>query len=192
MKRVELVLVVAVLGLAAWLVVPALSRARTAEARDACLANLGQIGRALESYLNDNDQRWPYVAKLASLKLHDPPWPTLRVVLTSYTGDDTALFHCPADRRTLSSDSPLRGKFSATTTWFETEGTSYEWQFGDAYGGHRVGEESLSQADGFGLGRPDQPLLRDFGLFHEGDGGGTFNTLNADLKPRTTRAGSEG
>jgi hypothetical protein len=97
-------------------------------------------------------------------------------------------FHCPADRRILPGDSPLRKKFSEKTTYFETEGTSYEWWFGEVYGGKKVGEESLSKAGGFGMGRADQPLLSDFEPFHSGDDQGAINTLNADLKPRTTRA----
>ncbi len=177
-----------VLCLAAYFIVPALRRASVGADREACLANLGRIGRALESYLADHDRRWPHVAKLDSVKLHDPPWPTLPAVLAPYTGKDLEVFHCPADRRRLASDSPLRARFSAQTTYYETEGTSYEWHWGTAYGGHRVGEESLSRADGFGLGRADQPLLADFEPFHKGDGGGSFNTLNADLRPRTTRA----
>ncbi len=178
----------AMLCLAGWLIVPAIGRARTGAAREGCLANLGQIGQALGSYLNDHDQRWPYVAKLATLKLHDPPWPTLPTVLAPYLRDDLTVFRCPADDRTLAADSPLRKEFSTGTTWYETEGTSYEYWMGTAYGGKKVGEESLSKASGFGLGRADQPLLTDFEPFHRGDGGGAFNTLNADLKPRTTRA----
>ncbi len=187
-KRIEIILVVAVLCMAAWLVVPAIGRSRTAARREACLANLARIGEAFGQYLSDHDQRWPYVAKLASIKTHEPPWPVLPTVLGKYISDDLEAFHCPADRRTLSSDSSLRETFSARTTWYETEGTSYEYWMGNAYGGKRVGEESLSKASGFGLGRADQPLLTDFEAFHEGDGGGSFNTLNADLKPRTTRA----
>ena len=55
------------------------------------------------------------------------------------------------------------------------------------YGGKKVGQESLSRAQGFGFGRADQPLLADFEPFHKGDGGGTINTLFADLKARTAR-----
>lgn len=176
------------LGLAGWLIIPATTRARTAAGREACLTNLGRIGQALQSYLEEHDRRWPYVAKLSSVKLHDPPWPTLPAVLAPYLLDDGQAFHCPADRRTLPSDSSLRERFPTRTTYFETEGTSYEYWMGDAYGGKKIGEESLSRATGFGLGRPDQPLLTDFEPFHTGDDLGSFNTLNADLEPRTTRA----
>lgn len=161
---------------------------RVAARRETCLANLGRIGQAFSTYLNEHDQRWPYVEKLASMPVHQPAWPTLPVALAPYTGSDPGIFHCPADRRDLASDSPLRARFSGTTTWFETEGTSYEYWLGEAYGGKKVGEELLSKAGGYGQGRADQWLLADFERFHKGDDGGSFNTLNADLKPRTTRA----
>lgn len=99
-----------------------------------------------------------------------------------------SVFHCPADVRRLTADSPLAKKFPGTTTYFATEGTSYEWWFGDIYGGKKVGEETLRKAGGFGMGRADAPLLTDFEPFHKGDDQGAVNTLNADLKPRTMRA----
>lgn len=178
----------AVLALASWLLIPWVIANRVTQQRQACLTNLKQIGQAMGRYLQDHDQKWPYIEKLASVQLHTPPWPTLPVVLSPYLGGDHSVFHCPADRRTLADDSPLRNRFPRKTTWFETEGTSYEHWMGEAYGGQKVGEDAMSKAGGHGLGRADQPLLTDFEPFHEGDGGGPFNTLNADLKPRTTRA----
>ena len=78
-------------------------------------------------------------------------------------------------------------RFGRQTTYFATEGTSYEWQFGESYAGKRLGEDLMSRPDGFGLGRADQPLLRDFDVFHDGDGQGAFNALFADLKARAAR-----
>ena len=73
---------------------------------------------------------------------------------------------------------------SGRTTWFETEGTSYEWKHGESYGGKKVGQDMMSNARGWGLGLADQALVGDFELFH-GSGGRTwFNMLTADLKPR--------
>ena len=190
-KRIEVVLLVAVAGLTAYLGVSYFGQNRVAARRQACLANLGRIGEALGAYLKDHDDHWPFAEKLASVKLHDPPWPTLPVILSPYLGGDLTVFHCPADRRILPDDSPLLAKHSRSTTWFETEGTSYEHWLSDAYAGKKVGEEAMSKAGGYGLGRADQPLLTDFQPFHKGDGGGVFNTLNADLKPRTTRAKEE-
>lgn len=186
--KVELAVLVLVLGVAALLVTPVLNGRTIARDRAKCLANLGSIGKALAGYLADSGDRWPFVSKLESARSGDPPWPTLPEVLSKYLPSTSDAFHCPADRRTLTANSPLRKKFSEKTTYFETEGTSYEWWFGEAYGGRKIGEESLSKSTGFGLGRADQPLLSDFEPFHKGDELGAINTLNADLKPRTTRA----
>lgn len=156
--------------------------------RAACLANLATIGKGLSAYLEANDQRWPYVEKLRSLPMHNPPWLILPDVLKPYVSAGAGEpFHCPADRRTLGEDNPLEKQYGRQTTWYATEGSSYEWIWGEAYGGKRVGEEMLAKAKGFGLGRADQPMLADFEAFHTGDEQGPFNTLNADLKPRTAR-----
>ena len=45
----------------------------------------------------------------------------------------------------------------------------------------------MSRSEGFGLGAADQPILRDFDLFHTGDGAGSLNTLYADLQARSAR-----
>ena len=189
--RIEILVGLLVLAGAGWLLVPSISGSsvnRVAAKRTVCLANLDHIGRGLAAYLEENQQRWPYVEKLSTVAVHMPAWPTLPVVLEKHLPKTAkSVFECPADRRTLEPDSTLAGKFPKETTWFATEGTSYEWLWGEAYGGKKVGEESLAQAKGFGMGRADQPLLADFAPFHAGDGGGSFNTLNADLKPRTAR-----
>jgi hypothetical protein len=184
----EIVLLLAVGGSALFFVLSVAGQSKVAVRREACLSNLGRIGQAFAGYLTDNNQRWPYVEKLASTPVHNPRWQTLPTVLSGYLGGDQMAFRCPADRRALSKESPLRAKFPGRTTWYETEGTSYEYWLGEAYAGRKVGEDAFSKAEGYGLGRADQPLLTDFEPFHTGDDGGTFNTLNADLKPRTTRA----
>ncbi len=185
--RVEIAIVVLVLAGGGWYLSSSIGRSRAASQREACVWNLNEIGRAVSSYLSDHDQHWPYVAKLGSFDIHTPAWKTLPEILKSYTANRTDLFRCPSDRRKLAKDDPLYTRFSRNTTWFETEGTSYEWLWADVYGGKKVGEEALSKAAGFGMGRADQPLLRDFEPFHDGDELGSFNTLFADLKARTAR-----
>lgn len=186
-SRIEVLVGGIVLAVAGVLVLPTLGSGRVAERRAACLVNLGEIGKALTAYLNDSGQVWPYVSKLRSVQLHQPPWPTLPEVLEKYVAGRKDVFACPADRRELADDSPLRKEHGKRTTWWQTEGTSYEWMMGEGYGGRKVGEETLVKAKGFGMGRADMPLVAEFGAFHEGDGGGSFNTLNADLKPRTAK-----
>lgn len=188
MSRLEIAIGIVVLcGATAILAIWAASP-RTAALREQCLSQLGDIGKALGQYLKDHDDRWPYAAKLRSFELHDPPWPTLPVALAPYISDRPKLFACPADHRVLAANSPLIKQFPAKTTWFATEGTSYEWMWGEVYGGQKVGQESTSKAGALGgADRADQPLLSDFETFHAGDKGGTFNTLFADLRARPAR-----
>ena len=186
--RIEILAGLMVLAVTGWFVVPALQQARVSAARAACLSNLAAIGRGLESYLHANGERWPYIAKLRSFKLHEPAWPTLPEVLEGFMGGDAGVFRCPADVRELTADDPLARSFPMRTTWYETEGLSYGWRWAGERGGEKVGETSLTRAAGSGLGRADQELLTDFELFHKGDGGGPYNTLFADFKARTSRA----
>lgn len=166
------------------------STEKVAADRNQCLANLKDISAALTAYHQANDQRWPYIEKLKSAPLNTPPWSSLADALKPHLADPAKSLRCPADARTLEDGSPLLAKFNRKTTWFETEGTSYEWSFAAAYGGHKVGKEEFGKL--MRMGRADQPLLRDFDTFHDGDDAGSFNTLNADLKPRTSREGRKG
>jgi hypothetical protein len=183
--RIEILVGLIVLFGVAYLLVPSLGTSRAEEARSTCLLNLKQIGDALGCYMRDHQDTWPYVAKMRTFEVHNPPWPILPVVLSPYAADKPGMFHCPADRRALGSDTPLTKQFPTRTTWFETEGISYEWMWGEAYGGKKVGHEERSKAGVLGgLERADQPLLADFEPFHAGDHGGSFNTLYADLRAR--------
>jgi type II secretory pathway pseudopilin PulG len=192
-SRLEVTIVVVVVCGAAAMIAGWAASPKTAALREQCLAQLGDIGKALGQYLKDHDDRWPYAAKLRTFEMHDPPWPTLPVTLAPYLGTRPNLFACPADRRVLPADSPLVKQFPVKTTWFATEGTSYEWMWGEAYGGNKVGQESTSKAGTLGgADRADQPLLADFGTFHGGDRGSPFNTLFADLRARPARTKSKG
>lgn len=186
--KIEVLTGVVVVGLALWFIVPAMAHRRVRQQREMCLANLLQIGQAVDAYLQTNDNCWPYVAKLRSFKMPGRDWPTLPEVLSPY-GAPAELFHCPADARELSAqdDAELMKKFPAATSWYATEGLSYEWYWGEIYGGNKVGQERVSQAKGFGFGRADQTLLADFEPFHKGDDNGAVNALFADFKARTSR-----
>lgn len=177
----------AVMALACWVVIPALAQAKVSERRRACLNNLGAIARGFSAYLAANEDRWPRAAKLKSTQdSAGKGWPLLPVVLGPFVKEDGA-FECPSDVRNLADDSPLRREHSSTTTWFATEGSSYEWWWGDLRGGHARGREPLTRAAGLGQGPADQWLLTDFEPFHAGDDGGAINILHADLKARTSR-----
>ncbi len=176
-SRLEVLTVVVVLGLAAYVFVPIVRAGRAEAMQAACAGQLASIGRALGEYLDANGDRWPFVDKLRRVSRHDPRWPVLPDVLSPYLSD-RSLYHCPADTREIENEA-LQKEFGSRSTWFETEGLSYEWLWPDAYGGRRVGDEDLTPLSGRGKGRADQDLLSEFGSFHEG--AGRVNILYADF-----------
>lgn len=186
--RLEVLAVVWVMGLLAWLLIPAYIEKRVAAHRQICLSNLSEIGKALSGYLATNGERWPYVSKLRTMTVGGQAgWPTLPDVLTPYLPADSAAYRCPSDERRLADDDAGRAEGISGETYYETEGLSYEWWWGEARGGRRIGEESISKASGFGYGRADQSVLADFEPFHTGDGRGAINTLFADFQARSSR-----
>ena len=75
-------MVIAVLAILAGLLLPALSRAKESGRATACLSNLRQIGLALQLYVQDNNNRLPFMRD-KSLTTHQLlPAPDL--VLSNY------------------------------------------------------------------------------------------------------------
>ena len=94
-------------------------------------------------------------------------------------GKSKKVFHCPADRNTK--DEQLGG-----SSYFETEGTSYEWR--SQFNGKKVGRDIFTAASGLGLGAADAPMMFDFEAFHGGEKvTGSQVVLYADLHVRADR-----
>lgn len=93
---VELLVVVAIIGVLAALIFPAI-RGMTGRA-DAvrCLANLKALGSALQLYLGDNQQTMP--ALVTARTNRSDPSPAIDTVLAPYAGDPK-VFACPADTK---------------------------------------------------------------------------------------------
>jgi len=108
---VELLVVVAIMGLLAALLLPAAERAGERARSTACRSNLGQIGIALRLYLDDHGQRFPVMVNRSR---DTNRWATnaVEIVLGPQLGNPRVL-RCPSDR----------GRH------FEETGSSYFWNF---------------------------------------------------------------
>lgn len=112
---VELLTVIAIIGLLMSIVLPSMQRARDIGRNGLCLANLHAIGRTFEMYLSESNEILPNAASFPS---EEPDKPCIADVFAPYI-DENEVFHCPGDR-----DEP---------TFFETEGVSYEYLLGALY-----------------------------------------------------------
>jgi len=64
---IELLVVIAIIAILAAMLLPVLTRAREQARMSTCLANLKQIGLAVQMYLNDNNEYWfPFLSGRAS------------------------------------------------------------------------------------------------------------------------------
>lgn len=119
----ESLVVAAILGILAGLLLPALGRAKAQAYNAACLNNLRQLGIATRLYSDDNQERLPVAEILPTQPINpEDPLPRICDVLASYVGRTTGrntnlslsratVFRCPLDQA---------GRFAA-------EGSSYEW-----------------------------------------------------------------
>jgi prepilin-type processing-associated H-X9-DG protein len=106
---VELLVVIAVIGVLVSLLLPAVMYARSVARRVQCQSQLRQLGLALDMYLDRGGQRarFPYSAILPSVT---PERPSLRKVLDPFIEQNAAVFRCPLDEE-----------------YFPREGLSYEY-----------------------------------------------------------------
>ena len=122
---VELLVVVAILGVLASLLLPGLAGARETARRSQCTSNLRQIVLGVALYSQDHEDRLPpkFEIKKSSLTAEDvakgkqlnTPAHGIQTVLQSYCGS-VNLFRCPSDRGDAASAVPV----------FERKGSSYD------------------------------------------------------------------
>ena len=123
----ELLVVIAVIGILAALLLPALTRAKAQARNSVCVNNLRQLGIAARLYSMDNGGRLPSAEILPSDPINPAhPLPRICDVLALYIGrapgtdtNHVTVFKCPADKASR----------------FTTEGSSYEWN-ADVNGQH--------------------------------------------------------
>lgn len=187
---IELLVVVSILGLLTAFMTPMARRARIVSRRTKCLANLHSVGQALQNYMYQSNDTYPCAAEMRSIdrllaeQEKRQPWPALSEVLLPHAGNVKEVFACPADRRVLHADDPheamLLADYPADTTYFATEGLSYEWR--SQYNGKQPHRDIFTDPHGLKLGPASAPLLYDFEPFHgRAHERGTMCMLFADL-----------
>jgi prepilin-type N-terminal cleavage/methylation domain-containing protein/prepilin-type processing-associated H-X9-DG protein len=108
----ELLVVLAIIGVLAAVLLPAVARSREEARATVCLGNLHQVGLALQIYVQDNRNRLPVMRDAPT----DPAvaatntFPIINQVLLSQLGN-TNVLRCPSD----------------TANLFATTGSSYSW-----------------------------------------------------------------
>jgi prepilin-type N-terminal cleavage/methylation domain-containing protein len=105
---IELLVVVAIIAVLAALLLPAFGRAKESGRGTACLSNLRQVGIALQLYVQENNNRLPFMRDRSLTTTNELPSPEM--VLSNQLGN-TNVLRCPSDRQEL----------------FEKTGSSYSW-----------------------------------------------------------------
>ncbi len=120
---IEVLVVVAIIGLLISIATPSLKAARRISKKTQCLHNLHQIGLGVKAYLLVNKDRFPMIDELPSTPPlpGEPTLPSMPEVFKKEVGKNSEVFLCPADRITKP---PMPGKLR----YFDSEGTSYEWE----------------------------------------------------------------
>jgi len=148
---VEILVVIAIIGVLAGILVPVLANARAKGRRTSCKSNLAQIYKATQLYVSEQGLRYPVVALRPTL---DPTQPRLCDVLKRYS-DNPNLFKCPADNQEL----------------FQKEGSSYE--FNSILRG--MAQDSFIEQF---LGPTRTPMFYDYENFHPDPGKGSYGGKN--------------
>jgi prepilin-type N-terminal cleavage/methylation domain-containing protein len=171
----EILVVVTIIGVLLGVTLPIVSNARGASRRVACRAQLADIGRLFQMYLNDSKGRLPWVNPIPSLQ---PPLEgkSITELLKGYTKDVSIGWKCPSDT--------IRRKINGTPegfqTYFDREGISYLYnpQLAFRYPGKQINDTRLYRDKQ----QNRLPIFWEFEPFHGRENTlGSMNYLFADM-----------
>ncbi len=122
---VELLTVIAIIGMLASLLFPSLKQMRERARSIECVNNLRQLGQAVQLYAGDYGQRMPVVEPLPSKPMSPPTPGALALIsnLLSYVQNNKAVFRCPCDRP------PTTSETNPNVPRWEENGQSYDWRY---------------------------------------------------------------
>ena len=177
---VELMVACAVIAVLVGIALPVIGKVRTSGRRVACRAQLGDIGRLFQMYLNDSRNKLPHVNSIPSLRNADgtPVMTGLSVVelLARYTKDVRAGWRCPADAITRR----IEGTPEGFETYFDREGISYLYnpRLAQEFAGKQLNDHPLYRA-----GQQNRlSIFWEFEPFHGRENTlGSMNYLFADM-----------
>jgi prepilin-type N-terminal cleavage/methylation domain-containing protein len=107
---IELLVVIAIVAILASLLLPALAHGKEKGRTAACLGNLHQMGVALQVYIDESNNRLPYMEDRSTNSMVTNLYPSVDVVLSNQLGSVKVL-RCPSDKQMV----------------FELTGSSYAW-----------------------------------------------------------------
>jgi prepilin-type N-terminal cleavage/methylation domain-containing protein/prepilin-type processing-associated H-X9-DG protein len=123
---VELITVISIIALLATLLVPVITSVMEKSDSTKCIANLRQIGMAVNACAIDNENRFPMVETDPENPVHaeeDGAKPLADVLAPYQVGPET--LRCPADMK-AKLNYPKDG--GSSKSFFEAKRTSYEWR----------------------------------------------------------------
>jgi prepilin-type N-terminal cleavage/methylation domain-containing protein/prepilin-type processing-associated H-X9-DG protein len=127
---IELLVVIAIIAILAALLLPALSRAKEKAHRITCLNNIRQLHLSWHLYADDNNGNLPMNSGvrsnswvLGNAKLDTTTSNIQAGVIYPYS-TSVAIYHCPADRSTVTGSTQLRFRSYAMCVWMNGDNTS--------------------------------------------------------------------
>ena len=175
---IELLVVVGIIAILLAILLPTLAGVRKASYRVTCRAQLSDIGKMFNLYLNENKGRIPRVNPLPSFAPPINTFPYIAEVFDVYTKGSRKVWHCPADAITrdinrTDSEQPTDPRYlgnnldSGALTYFQREGSSYEYNtWINAFVGGDMFSDAINESKKRGLDQAHTRLFNDFEPFH--------------------------